>query len=887
MFKNYSHQSIAASLIILFIFPSFSNPQNITSNIEGRVIDTLGNSLSRVNISLLSENLQGTKGTATDDKGFFRIFGLPSGSYAVKVSYVGFCELTIEKVQIGLGKTTNLGEIKLIQQTYNLPEITVSGEKQIIDPSSTSYGGNLRSKDFEQLPIDRSYKSIITLLPQANTSYYGDEANIGGATGFENKYFVDGVEVTDPLIGASGTNLPYNFIQEIELKEGGYDAESRGSLGGLINVITNSGTNEFHGSVFGFYTSNKLSENLKLGSLDITQGDFANYDMGFDLGGPIILDRLWFYAAYNPTFNRRNVDIPGYGTSIDKTLINSFAAKLNWKATENLNFIITATGDPTERDAVGRDIGIPPKTIANSDMYFQNIYEGGINLSVNGRYNISKDFFLEGSFSRIDRHDTGEPATERGKTEILFQDYLNNIWSGGIGSSWDSFRHSSSGKLAGTILLGEHILSTGFEYKTNSVNNIYDYHSIARYDSVYYGESIGKGFGEVSNRIPSVYIQDNWRILPELRLNLGIRWDDQSIVGSDGKISQKILVPIQPRIGFVFLPVEDGSQRIFGSFGRFSQEFGLFQSVNYHSGNGYDYWILFDHDPRLDNSGGDTLYNSPHVIRPAIDGLKGQYYDEFNLGYEVLVGWNIKLSVQGLYRTLREAIDDVWLASENRYQFGNPGKGKLSDWPKPQRDYKALIISIERRLDERFNFLASYVLSRDYGNYEGLFSAIGHGSFPNANVSFDDINSTRQNATGLVPNDRTHIFKFSGYYLFSFGLTAGIYFIAQSGTPFSEYASTGFGIKFLSQRGSAGRTPAIWDLNARITYNLEFLSSLNSKLILDFFHIASQHKPVDIDQRRYNGIDANGSLINPNPNYGKAFRYQPSLSMRLGIEVNF
>ena len=252
------------------------------------------------------------------------------------------------------------------------PKLLSLEQSRSLDPTSTTYGGNLRSNDFEKLPIDRSYKSIVTLLPQANTSYYGDEANIGGGTGFENKYFVDGIEVTDPLIGASATNLPYNFIKEIQLSTGSYNVDTRGSLGGLLNVVTNSGSNEFHGSVFGFYTSNKLTGNKKLGLLDVTQGDFLNYDLGFGIGGPIIRDELWFYAAYNPTFNRRNVDIPGFGTSIDKTLINSFAAKLNWRVSDNLNFVFTATGDPTQRDAVGRDVGIPPSSLANSDIYFQN-----------------------------------------------------------------------------------------------------------------------------------------------------------------------------------------------------------------------------------------------------------------------------------------------------------------------------------------------------------------------------------------------------------------------------------------------------------------------------------------------------------------------------------
>ncbi len=175
--------------------------QDITGNTEGRVSDTTGVPLPGVNISLQSESLQGTKGTSSDDKGYFYIFALPVGSYEVKISIVGYRDVTIENVQIGLGKTTYLGEIKLKQQAINLPEVTISGEKYIIDPTSTTYGGNIQPKYFDQLPVDRDYKSIVTLLPQANTSFYGDGANIGGATGYENKYFVDGVEVNDPGFG--------------------------------------------------------------------------------------------------------------------------------------------------------------------------------------------------------------------------------------------------------------------------------------------------------------------------------------------------------------------------------------------------------------------------------------------------------------------------------------------------------------------------------------------------------------------------------------------------------------------------------------------------------------------------------------------------------------
>ena len=873
-------------VVPFFLFTSSLIPQEITGSLTGFVVDTTGTPLSSVNISVQGESLQGLKGTATNDKGNFTVYKLPPGSYLVRVSSVGFRDLNIQDVQIRLGQTTNLGQLMLDQMRIDLPEVTVSERKQIIDPVSTTYGGNIRSADFDKLPVDRNSANLVTLMPQANSSYYGDGANIGGATGYENKYFVDGFEVTDPLIGRDGTRLPYNFIQEIQVKDGGYNVDTRSSLGGLINVITYSGSNEFHGSVFGFYTSSRLVSSQKFGALDVSQGAFTDYDLGFGLGGPVIRDRLWFYAAYNPTSYNRDVEVPDFGTYVDKTLLHSFAGKLNWMASENLNFNFTITGDPSQQDAVGRGVNVPPASLIAPDPYLMNIVAGGINYSLFGNYTINDNVSLEAMAARVDRHDTGEGSTEPGRNEIFFIDDLNRTWSGGVGNSWDSFRHSTVGRLSTDVIAGNHFIKGGIEYKTNSAKNIYDYHNIERFDSSSFRESLGKGFGEVSNRIPSLFIQDSWRIFESLNLRAGLRWDGHYIIGTNGKVAQTIKVPLQPRIGIVFLPDKDGTQRIFGSFGRYTQELALFQSVNYQSGDGYDYGIRFTQDPRIDNTGGDTVFNSPHVIRPEIKDLQAQFYDEFTLGYERLILWSVKAGIQGVYRTLRQAIDDAWLPEESRYQYGNPGNGFLSEWPKPQRDYTALIITLERSGDEHFNFLASYVLSRDYGNYEGLFDASYHGSYPNANSAFDDLSTSRINTTGLIPNDRTHVFKFAGSYSFSFGLSTGISFFAASGTPLSELGYTYFGVKYLSPRGSAGRTPAVWDLNARFTYKLDMFSAMEPRLILDLFHIASQRKPVDMDQRKYFS-DNDGNPVVPNPTYGQVYRYQPPFSLRFGIEVNF
>ena len=570
---------------------------------------------------------------------------------------------------------------------------------------------------------------------------------------------------------------------------------------------------------------------------------------------------------------------------MDKTIRHSFAAKLNWLASQQLRFNLTVTGDPAQRDAVGRNVLTPPSGLENPDVYLQNIHEGGVNISLNGSYSAGKNILIEGFIARVVRHDTGDPATEKGK-ELKFIDEIKNIWSDGVGVNWDSFRYSNSARVAVSILSSTHQTSAGIQYKVNGTDNKYNYHNVILNQDSIYNEYFGKGFQTVSSRMPSFFFQDLWKVSAKLRVSFGLRWDGQYIVGSDNKVDQKVTVPLQPRVGIIFIPDDAGRNKIFGSYGRFSQDLNLGTALIY-SDQGYDSGYVYPQDPRISREGGSVDYGYQFSIAPEVEGLQGQYYDEFSLGYDRLIFNNFKVSIQGLYRTILQTIGTGYSPSEQRLVTGNPGKYPLQDLPGALRDYAALIISIERHGDKHFNFLASYVLSRDYGNYEGLFDAFNHSEFPNNNLSLTNP-SELNNINGLVPNDRTHVFKFSGSYRFLFGLTAGVTFILQSGTPLSEYTIGSFnsGIRFLSKRGTAGRTPAIWDLNARFTYELPLINLIHSRLILDLFHIASQQKAVDIDQRKYN-VDFFGNPTGDNLTYGQAYRYQPAMSMRLGMEISF
>lgn len=892
MLRHCRRQASVVLLYDVFLAPLFflvlsysSHAQQVTGNLQGRLLDSLGRAVSNANIVVRGPNVQGMRGKPSDEEGYFTLHALPTGIVSVSVTHVQYQPVIFENVSVELGRTTNLGEVRLQSRSHDLPEIVVSGNRPFIDPNTTSSGTNLRSSDFEKLPIERNYRSIATLIPQANASYFGDEVNVAGGTGRETKYFVDGVDVSDWHFGRIETNLPYNFVKEIQVTTSGYEAEYRSSLGGLVNVVTHSGGNEVHGSVFGFYASDWLAAQPRVGLLDPTQGAFSNYDAGGSIGFPIVQNELWMYGAYNPTFSLREVDLPGLGTRVDKSVTHTFAGKLTWRPSQQLDLVLTSFGDPSKRTAIG-DIPLPPPVaLENPDPYLVNVRQGGINYSVNGSYMINERVLLDASISRIVHNEIREPSTERGKNEILFIDTTGK-WSGGSFGPFSFFRHSTSSRLSATFVSASHTLKAGIEYRDHAVEADVNRQRLTRVNDTLYIQLVNRNLATVHNRIPSVFFQDSWQVAHGLRLHAGVRWDGQFLIATNGTVAQRITDQFQPRVGFVFMIDDDESHKVSGSFGRFTQELHTVLSQFYHSDQGYFYIIRYRQDPRTGSLPGDTVVNQPLRIEPEVPGLKGQYYDEFSLGYERMLSEHLKISIQGIHRTLREAIDDGWISSEGRLRLGNPGRGVLSDFPRAQRDYTALAITVEQRGDP-LKFIASYVLSRNYGNYPGLFDAY----FPlvggNTSFAFDDIGALRH-ATGLLPNDRTHVFKFSGFYRLNFGLVAGTSFTWQSGTPLSEWAGSADGLEwFLAPRGTAGRTPAIWDLSARFIYDLRQYNSLQPRLILDVFHIGSPRRPVNIVQEQFKSVDQSGNGAGLNPDYGKAYRYQPPMSVRFGMELIF
>lgn len=878
-------------MVSLVLFAQLATAQTVNGNIEGRVLDTRGVPIVGANVSASGRNLIGARSTATDERGFFRILAVPSGVYTLQVRHVSYQPAAVTAVRVPLGSTVTIEDLRLQMRDLEAEEVVVSAERPVIDVTSTSLGQNLTNAQLEGLPLERNYQAISKLLPQANESYYGDGVNIAGATGLETQYFISGIDVSDPNRSSTATILPYNFVREIQVRTGAYEAEYLGSLGGLVNVETYSGGDNVTGQVYGFFTNNNFSGAARQGSSPLPV-NYTQYDFGASLGGPILREKLWFFCAYNPTFRREDVPVPGLGTLPDSRTTHIFATKLTWRMNEQNNLQFTIFGDPT----IGRMVY--PLTgrgatyqVLNPELLRYRMQSGTVNAIASGTHVLADNFLLESFVSFASVKDNLEPESMPAGASIFYQDDVDRTLSGAAITGYDESTAQVAAGVKATMISGSHTLKAGVEYHILHHDVDYWINILDRIAVGSYMEQPQTRQGRVSQDILGAFLQDSWLISPQFRLNFGVRWDPQYLRSSDGHIGQKLLGQVAPRLGLVYLPHWLIQDKVTISAGRFYQLLSMYIQQFYQMTNTSFSITQWDHDPRVDPSGGQLVAQIPGKIQPEIPGMKGQYYDEVTLGYEGQLQSSLRFGVRGVFRTLGEGIEDGLIPpAYSDAVFANPGSPPLQDFPKMTRKYSALEFSLEKRGSGPFSFLASYVLSRTYGNYPGLFDALWNDNRANTTAQFD-IPIWTDNALGLLPQDRTHVFKFFGSFAADIGLDLGAFFVWESGVPLSEYGGSwiGFPRTFLSTRGTNGRSPALWDLSFRATYALDRILYMpfKSRLILDFFHIGSPRTAVDYDQTHYTAIDANGNQVNLNPNYLKPVQFQPPMSARLGVEVNF
>lgn len=873
--------------------------QDVTGHIRGHVVSEAGIPLAGVTIVVQGPSLQGTRTSTTDARGQYRLLALPGGAYRVQARRIGFRQVLLERVAVLPGQTTSLNAITLHTQATELEPLIVKAERPAVDLTTTTHGAILDAGVFEALPADRDYLGVVTLLPQANESPYGDRINISGATGFDNAYYIDGVNVTEPYRGDGAIRLPFNFVDHIELKTGGYDAEYGRALGGIVSVVTPVGGNERQSSIFAFFTSSRVSSRTERSLSDLGTGRFARYDVGGSVGGSVIRDRLWYFAAYDAHVETEDVQLPGLDVRTDRSLAHRFAGKLSWRATTKTDVTLTMLGDPTNRNLVGNVFwGVfgAPRKLANPDPFLGDLRTGGWAVAMRGKHVVGQSLLLEGSLARLDTRFATEGATERGRTQALFQDGTTGTWSGGHGNAWDHHSIRTSASLTATRYLGDHSVKGGLQYEQNFLDSDWRWLSeqaggtgpVNKFAEGLFVAPRHDFRPQVSNRVASLFGHASLRLHPRVRLNAGLRWDGQYFKGIGSGLSGSVTDQWQPRAGIIFYPGGGELKKLTVSYARFYEQIPN-STVSFWYGGLVQEVYFFDRNP-LDDPSGGTPVAVHRIVTHAADDLEGQRYDELALGYERVTGREVKFVVRGIRRRLRQILT-TFEATRGTQVGGNPGKGELEPMPKPVHRYDALELTLSRFGQRGPTFLVSYVGSRTYGNYTGLFDQDRTLSNPHAVPSYYNLLSL-ENSTGSLPNDRPHLFKGFWSHRFVSGLTTGTSFSLQSGTPLNDLGGNHtdpFNFIFLRPRGTAGRTPSVWDWNLHFAYDISRFTNrrFTSILKLDVLHAFSAKRPVKIEQRRFLAADQNGNQISPNPQYLAPLAFQPPMAARLGMDLRF
>jgi len=357
--KNVKFFALSALLACFALFAGSAFAQtSTTGSIEGSVVDSTGAAVPGIAVRVTSPNLISAQTATTDDSGRYRILNLPPGRYTITVeAEKGFAKFERSDVEVNLSRNSSV-EIQL-QPAGAQASVTITDTAgAAVDVSGNTTGSNVSSDQFSNFPTQRTVQGLYTIAPTVTRSGLRDatgrdrDPSVAGSSGPENNYILDGVNTTDPAFGGSGANLPFEFVQEVEIKTGAYGPEYGKSTGGIFNVITKSGSNEFHGDLFGYGTSKGLVREVK--NFPFTGSAFNGFsevDVGGDIGGPVVKDKLWFFGAFNPQKRKNYYLTQTFHTPVDNDVtIPFYAGKMTWAINNKNTFTASTFGDFTKID---------------------------------------------------------------------------------------------------------------------------------------------------------------------------------------------------------------------------------------------------------------------------------------------------------------------------------------------------------------------------------------------------------------------------------------------------------------------------------------------------------------------------------------------------------
>jgi outer membrane receptor protein involved in Fe transport len=943
-------------LCVLMTAPAaLAQSQAATGNIEGRVLDPNGAVIPNAVVTAKNEATGLERTANTDAEGNYRIIQLPPGSYTVTVTGVkGFMTWSGNNAVVTVGGRTPVDA----QLSVSGEAVTVDifSEGQTVETTRTSVSTTVNERSIQNLPINgRNFQDFSTLSPGVIRDPRGGDLSVGGQRGTMNSLQVDGVDNNNTFfgqaLGRGGVRPPYQFseesVQEFQVNQNGFSAEFGRAGGAVINVVTKSGTNAFHGGLFEFFRDEALNANDPITKANQSRRGQANVrpplrinQFGGRVGGPIVKNRAFFFFTYDGQRSDipQVLDVPNLSTA-PAAAQTSLLPKLNNYQVGRNQDVILAKSDITLNQSNNLSLRYNHQGFTGVN----NENNGPLSAEEHSGDSLVKSDTFSGAFAS-----TLTPSVvnelrfqfardkEPGEANSADPEAVINTGAGNLNIGRNNFspRETTIKRVQFidnvSVVSGRSAYKFGLDFNFDRVLNFfpglfsgsYTFPSYAAFasnsPSAYTQNFAGAGTtGGTTNPNLSeyaFYAQDDLRLTPKLTLNLGLRYDYESLACPPVTNPDTLLLNngintgncpkdknnLAPRFGFSYAP--DEKTVIRGGFGMYYARTPVIVLGTAHSQNGINVTginltaaqltTLGLHYPNILTAPPAGASANPNLYYFAPD-YEQPYVEQGRIGVERELWKNLSLSATYLYyhglhltRTrdvnLFAPVATTFTGGGQSYTFERfpsarpisratgASYNRISVFESAAHSvYNGLAFQATQRFSRGFQFIAAYTYSRAHDDRpDQTIVVVGA---DDAKIVQNQINPSADFARS--DTDLRHRFVFSPVYeigrikwsdnafartLLSDYVLSGIV-QAQSGSPYSALVGNdpnNDGNRANDRLPGTVRnqftTPSVYQFDARITRLIPFNESIRLRLMLEAFNIFNRANVVLVNNTFYN-----------------------------------
>ncbi len=879
-----------------------------TGELTGAVVDDAGDPLAGVRVIIESpQMIGGTREGATNADGEFRFPNLEPGSYTVTLSSaqkVGYVE---REIYVGIDKHVAREYVLEAASAATAGEkiIKVTATRPMVDTTRASQGSSFTPEFTDRTVTSRDYQGVALFTPGvADGSVAPGNPSIHGGSPVSNLYLLDGLNITDPVTQTFSTNFNFDAIGELQVLTGGLDAEYGNTTGGVLNIVTKSGGDEFEldGSV---YWSPKELQLLDPGEINDSNTVTAN----LSVGGPIIKKKLWFFMSgqYVDSVSTTPSTASPFGADykLPPRRFNAFygLGKLKWQVAPWQKLTLLMQGDPTWITNEQQDTTV--HLLAERQRF-----QGGTQIVASSETTLSDTLFWKSQVGYGGSQLFVFPMQCSGG----FDDCANNAVPGhnnqfnGTSTVNDTtlsddrrYRLTAATSLSWFVddFIGSHEVKLGLEGASmwNTSNQFVPGGRVFTDDGLPGTDATGAGtphqltvYNEplvktVTSNVVSVYLQDTWKPFKTLTFRPGLRFDSSRGYNDvvDGGKEIFNFNNLSPRLGAAWDPLGDGKTVIRGGY-FFYNETGLL-TVPSFVGRGLSSTTsefnpaTGQYDQNTRTQGGDDAVTFKKDLR-------APNMHEVTFGVQRELFDNAGLSVDFTWRRRQNMFEDdetnvLWNQrgdqalgfrnGENRFIFsvGTPDEAGAQ--------YLGVDVMFEKRLADNWQMLATYTLSTSQGTAEEYVT-----------YTFDNP-TQREYEYGYLADDQRHKLRGTISYDFPYGIQIGATGVYTTGRPLSKFFLNNFYGDFLDKRAPAGfdpkdvddpgddvefRTPDVLRVSSRLAWRLKELTTQDIWLICDVTNVFNNRTSGDIETRDV-------------ANFGKTLSKASPLSAELALRYMF